>query len=88
MSNSNNTTLYIWITNDLLRRVYEHKNKVFDGFTKNYNLQKLVYYESYTDIDEAIVREKQLKNWKREWKDNLINKTNINRNDLYDELSL
>ncbi len=86
VSNTNNTVLYIWVTNNIIRRIYEHKNKLLDWFTKEYNLIKLVYYESYDDVDLAINREKQLKKWKREWKDNLIDKENINRKDLYDEL--
>ena len=75
-------TLYIGITNDLVRRVYEHKNKLVDGFTKKYNLAKLVYYESMNDADSAIKREKQLKNWHREWKINLIESVNKGWKDL------
>ena len=86
ISNSNNSVLYIWVTNDLLKRIWEHKNKVVDWFSKEFNLTKLVYYELHNDISEAIKREKQLKKWKREWKDNLINETNINRNDLFEDL--
>ena len=86
MSNTNNTVLYIWVTNDILRRVYEHKNKLLKWFSNDYNLNKLVYYEIYNDIKIALEREKHLKKWNREWKDNLINKVNINRNDLYENL--
>lgn len=86
MSNTNNTVLYIWVTNDIIRRVYEHKNKILEWFSNDYNLNKLVYYEIYNDIKIALEREKHLKKWNREWKDNLINKVNINRNDLYENL--
>ncbi len=74
--------LYIGVTNNLERRFYEHKNSMLDGFTKKYNCKKLVYYESYNDIDLAIQREKQLKNWKREWKLDLIEKGNKDMSDL------
>lgn len=69
-------TIYIGVTNDLKRRLYEHKNKLIDGFSKKYNLTKLVYYENLTDVKDAIQREKQLKNWHRKWKTNLIEKEN------------
>jgi len=86
ISNPNNSVLYIWVTSDLTKRIWEHKNKVTDWFSKKFNLTKLVYYELHNDINEAIKREKQLKKWKREYKDNLINEKNINRNDLYKEI--
>ena len=86
ISNSNNTVLYIWVTSDLVKRIWQHKNKEMPWFSKEYNLNKLVYYEMHNDISEAILREKQLKRWKREWKDNLIDKINVNRNDLYEGL--
>ena len=66
LTNFNNKVLYIGVTNDLNRRIYEHKNKLIDGFTKKYNVNKLVYYEEYKDVNEAISREKQLKGWKRQ----------------------
>ncbi len=69
---NNSKTLYVGVTNDLERRLYEHKNKLIKGFTKKYNLNKLVYYEVSNDINSAIAREKQLKKWHREWKINLI----------------
>ena len=86
MTNKSKGTLYIGVTSNIIKRIYEHKNKLTDGFTKKYNLKKLVYYEIYDDIDEAIKREKQLKSWKREWKIELIEKINNNWNDLYDEI--
>lgn len=75
-------TLYIGVTNDLLRRVYERKNKLIDGFTKKYNISKLVYFEVYTSIEDAFKREKQLKNWHRQWKINLIESSNKEWKDL------
>ena len=86
MSNKSNTTIYIGVTSDLIKRVYEHKNKLIDGFTKKYNIDKLVYYEIYDDINEAIKREKQLKTFKREWKNELVEKDNKNWADLYDKI--
>jgi putative endonuclease len=75
-------TLYIGVTNDLSRRIYEHKNKLIDGFTKKYNITKLVYFEVFKNIEDAIRREKQLKNWHRQWKINLIEKSNKEWKDL------
>jgi len=86
LTNKLNTVLYIGITNNLKRRVYEHKNKLIDGFTKKYNLIKLIYVESYSEIEEAILREKRLKKWKRQWKDQLINKINPRWDDLSKQL--
>ena len=86
VTNSHNNVLYIGVTNDLTRRIYEHKNKIQKGFTRKYNLNKLVYYEVYGDIKDAIAREKQIKGWKRQKKDELINFMNPLWNDLYDEL--
>ena len=86
LSNKKEGTLYIGVTSDLIKRVYEHKNKVVPGFSKLYNLDKLVYYEILDNIEEAIKREKQLKNWHREWKINLIKETNIEWNDLYQSI--
>jgi putative endonuclease len=82
LTNNTNKVLYIGVTNDLNRRIYEHKNKLVEGFSKKYNLNKLVYYEMTDDIQAAIQREKQLKNWHREWKINLINSTNPAWEDL------
>ena len=82
MSNKNNTTFYVGVTNSIVKRTFEHKTGLIDGFTKRYKTKKLVYLEEYHDIKEAIAREKQLKNWHREWKLNLIKKVNPNFNDL------
>ncbi|MDD3006140.1 MAG: GIY-YIG nuclease family protein [Candidatus Pacebacteria bacterium] len=82
MTNVTNNALYIGVTNNLRRRVYEHKNKLVDGFSAQYNLCKLVYYESTNDVRAAIEREKQLKRWHREWKMNLIKENNPEFDDL------
>lgn len=76
MSNMRHGTIYIGMTSDINRRVYEHKNKTIDGFTKDYSLDKLIYIENYSDVNEAIKREKQIKAWKRSWKIQLIEKQN------------
>lgn len=86
MSNKKNGTLYIGVTNDLIRRVYEHKSKMIKGFSNKYNLKLLVYYEHTENIESAILREKQLKSWNRAWKIRIINKLNPSWKDLYDEL--
>ena len=86
MSNTNNTTLYIGVTNDIERRVQEHKSGQIPGFTQKYNCTKLVYYEKYSDIDQAIEREKKLKKWRREKKDWLIKTKNPELKDLADDL--
>ena len=82
MSSYNNSALYIGVTNDLERRVAEHKSGQIPGFTQKYNCKKLVYYEPFSDIEQAIAREKQLKGWVRCKKDALIDSTNPERNDL------
>jgi len=84
LTNKFNRVLYIGITNNLVRRVFEHKNKLVSGFTNKYNLVKLIYYEITDDIRSAIKREKQLKNWHREWKINLIDQFNPEWHDLSD----
>lgn len=84
MTNFENGTLYTGVTNDLVRRVYEHKNKLVDGFTKKYGLDKLVYYEVIDSIEQAILREKQIKGGSRKKKLCLINNFNKNWNDLYE----
>ena len=78
-------TLYTGVTNDLLRRVYEHKNKMVEGFTKKYNITKLVYYEDTNDVEEAIAREKQIKGWLRRKKIALIESMNPEWKDLSEE---
>ncbi|MCL2451305.1 GIY-YIG nuclease family protein [Candidatus Saccharibacteria bacterium] len=86
LTNRTNQIFYIGITNDLWRRIYEHKNHLVTGFTDKYNLEKLVYYEETSDVNSAIQREKQLKNWHRQWKINLIEQANPNYKDLAEEL--
>ncbi|MFZ7132149.1 MAG: GIY-YIG nuclease family protein [Eubacteriales bacterium] len=86
MTNKHRTVLYIGITNDMQRRVYEHVNKILPGFTKKYNLDQLVYIENYNDIKQAIKREKQLKGWSRKKKDTLIIKSNPCWDDLIKEI--
>lgn len=86
MTNKNNNVLYTGVTNDLNRRVYEHKNKMPEGFTKKYNINKLVFYEVYDDINNAIAREKQIKGGSREKKIKLIEEINGKWNDLYEEI--
>ena len=86
LTNKYNTVLYIGVTNDLLRRTYEHKEHLITGFSSRYQLNKLVYYETHASIAQAIEREKQLKNWHREWKNNLIHEKNPDWKDLYGEI--
>ena len=82
MSNFTNSTLYVGVTNDIVRRVYEHKNKQIEGFTARYNVNKLVYVEECNDINDALEREKQIKRWRREKKDALIKEINPTWKDL------
>ena len=86
LSSKRNGTLYIGITNNLLRRVYEHKNNIIKGFTEKYKVHNLVYYEIANDINAAITREKRIKKWKRQWKIELIEKDNPEWRDLYYDL--
>jgi len=87
LASKRNGTLYIGVTNDLLKRVYQHKNNLVEGFTRKYGVYNLVYYEIYKNIYDAITREKNMKKWKRKWKMELIEKSNPNWEDLYDTLS-
>jgi len=80
-------TLYVGVTNDLARRVYEHKAGMIEGFTKEYRVHRLVYYETYVDVREAIAREKAIKKWRRAWKVALIERDNPTWSDLYDRLN-
>jgi len=87
LASGRNGTLYIGVTSDLVRRVWEHKNKLAQGFSKKYGVDKLVYFEQHEDITEAIRREKRLKFWQRQWKLDLIEKHNPNWKDLYDDIA-
>jgi putative endonuclease len=86
LSNHTNTTLYVGVSSDLIRRIWLHKQKQVEGFSRKYNLTKLVYYEMHERMNMAILREKQIKKWRREKKDRLIELFNPEWNDLYDEL--
>ena len=86
LASKKNGTLYIGMTSDLIKRAFEHKEGLVEGFTKKYNVKKLVYYEKTNNVEEAIKREKGLKKWKRNWKIELIEKQNPKWSDLYYEL--
>jgi putative endonuclease len=86
MSGKSNRAVYTGVTSDLPKRVYQHKNKLFKGFTQVYNLDKLIYYEVFESSEEAIKREKQIKGGSRKKKDKMINKMNPRWEDLYDKL--
>ena len=86
LASKRNGTLYIGVTNDLAKRIYEHKNNFIDGFTTKYNVHNLVYYETVEDIISAITREKQMKKWRRQWKIELIEKENPYWEDLYNHI--
>jgi len=88
MTNRPNGTLYHGVTADLMRRVYEHREGLIDGFTKRHGLGRLVYFERHETISEAIAREKQIKNWRRAYKIRLINSMNAEWNDLYPGICL
>ena len=79
-------TLYIGVTNDLIRRVWEHRENSVEGFTSTHDVHKLVYFEQFDDIEHAIVREKRLKRWNRDWKIRLIEEKNPNWHDLFESL--
>lgn len=87
IASQKNGTLYIGMTNDLIRRIYEHKNNLNKGFASKYSTHQLVWYEAHSTATAAITREKQIKKWKRAWKIRLIEKENPNWNDLYDDLT-
>ncbi|MEX0811947.1 MAG: GIY-YIG nuclease family protein [Chitinophagales bacterium] len=87
VSNPYRTVLYIGVTSNLYKRAYEHKNAMGSDFTEKYNCTDLVYFEFYDRIESAIIKEKQLKYWKREWKINLIKKQNPDMRDLFDEVA-
>lgn len=86
LASKRNGTLYVGMTNDLISRVYQHKNNLADGFTKKYNIHMLVYYEITNDVLTAITRENQIKKWKRLWKINLIESISQNWEDLYEKI--
>ncbi len=82
LTNKRGNVMYVGVTNNLERRLYEHKHELIDGFTKRYHVHKLVYYEQYSDINDAIAREKQLKGWTRKRKNALVMTANPSWNDL------
>ena len=86
LASKRNGALYTGVTNDLVKRVYEHKNDLADGFTKKYGIHQLVYFEQTGDVNSAIAREKQLKNWHRQWKLELIEEKNPEWKDLFSDL--
>ncbi|MBQ8668376.1 GIY-YIG nuclease family protein [bacterium] len=86
ITNKNDSTLYVGVTSDLVKRIWEHKNHVVEGFSKRYNLEKLIYFESFEDIEQAILREKYLKGKKREYKIALIEDSNKEWKDLYNDI--
>ena len=86
ITNRSNNVLYTGVTNDLEKRIYQHRTGTVKGFTQRYNVKKLLYFESFSDIDNAIIREKQIKNRSRQYKINLVEKDNPLWHDLYDRL--
>ncbi|HEX7042057.1 MAG TPA: GIY-YIG nuclease family protein [Patescibacteria group bacterium] len=86
LSSKKNGTLYVGVTSNLKKRIYEHKENAVDGFTKQYNVHMLVYFEEYNNVEHAITREKRIKVWKRIWKLELIEKLNPNWKDLYNRI--
>jgi len=87
LASGKNGTLYVGVTSDLFKRIYEHKQNIIDGFTKKYAIHTLVYYEMHEDVWEAIIREKRIKKWNRVWKLQLIEEKNPEWRDLYNEIS-
>jgi len=86
LASQRNGTLYTGMTSDLPKRIYQHKNELADGFTKDHNVKSLVYYEMYEELDEARYRERRLKRWNRDWKKDLIEKDNPQWQDLYETI--
>ncbi len=87
LASKRNGTLYTGVTSNLIQRIWQHKNNLVDGFTKQYQVHNLVYYELHKEILDAITREKQIKKWKREWKINLIEKNNSQWRDLWEDIN-
>ena len=83
LTNINNEVLYVGITSNLIQRTYQHKNKLIKGFSEKYNIHKLVHFEVYSDIADALIREKRIKKWNRSWKNKLIEQSNPDWVDLY-----
>ncbi len=86
LANKRNGTFYIGVTSDLIKRIWEHKNNMVEGFTKQYNVHQLVWYELHASMESAIIREKRLKDWKRAWKMELIESKNPDWLDSYDTI--
>ena len=86
VASKKNGTIYVGVTSDLIKRVWEHKNGLVDGFTKQYDIKMLVYYEKHEEALSAIKREKKIKKWRRQWKVNLIEKKNLHWKDLYQDI--
>ena len=86
LTNKRNGTLYTGVTSDLVKRIYQHKNDLAEGFTKKYQTHLLVYFEKHNGIENAILREKQIKKWNRKWKLRLIEEKNPKWNDLYQDI--
>jgi putative endonuclease len=86
LASRKNGTLYLGVTRDLIRRIYEHKQKIVPGFTERYDVDRLVWFECYDDPSNAIAREKEIKKWRRAWKIDLIDKANLEWRDLYPEI--
>ena len=86
LAKARNSTFYVGVTSNLPKRIWEHKNEVADGFTKKHNIKFLVHYEAFDDAENAIRREKRLKKWNRTWKMRLIEETNPDWNDLYEQI--
>jgi putative endonuclease len=86
LASRRNGTLYVGVTSDLVKRIGEHRQKLVEGFTKKYEVTDLVYYEAFEEIRDAIVRERQVKEWKRKWKTDLIQSVNPYWRDLYEDI--